>query len=810
MRLPVIFSRRVKAPAKSGWAYVLILILLATAFDASVAYFCIKSERRSQTELVQTAAAKQALDSLQDALLQVNSAVSSGIAAPIVIGEHAFELERYAAARRALDELSTLEPATRAVTKDGLSLHDLTEQYLESARQTLDRWRGRETLTSGGTAGLMPLNVRLNAVLAQIAVARNIESERVIHAMNSVFGWSYWVVGFLLSSVIVTNLVLLALFSRFVATRRAELNAVTTLAMSDHQLRLLSQALEDSPNGVLIGRVEEEGERVEYANPAVTAMLGYTNDELMGMSGDVLGDAQDVAEMRAALAITGRYQRLVHLRTKAGTTIGVQVCVSAVVDATTAGGVAPVHYVIVLNDVSELLASRERLRQQAKFDMLTLLPNRNELLERLDDMIAQAAEIESTCAVLFLDLDHFKYINDTLGHATGDAVLREVSARLRERLSRDVLIARYGGDEFVIAVSGYDGAHVEILCRDVLDAVGEPVFSGTSELHVDGSIGVSLYPLHARSASDLLRCADAAMYLAKADGRNCSRVFEPSLGREIEARLGMSNKLRRALADNELYLVYQPQYSLISHELTGLEALVRWRDGHGHLFMPGEFIPIAEQHGLIGRLGEYVLDMALAQLATWRAAGVPLAPVSVNVAAQQFTSGDFVGIVLDSLRRHAIEPQWLELEMTESSLMQNTTRTLSQLQTLRSHGIRIAIDDFGTGYSSLSYLDTYEIDRLKIDRSFVSELETRPSRAGIVRGVILLAKGLGYGVVAEGVETPGQLAILRASGCGYAQGYLLSKPVPAEQAATLLRAPMHAPHGAPVLGEEPQLFRFDA
>ena len=205
MRLPEKFTRRAKAPAKSGWTYVLVLIVLATAFDASVAYFCIKSERRSQSELVQTAAAKQALDSLQDALLQVNSAVSSGIAAPVVIGEHALELQRYANARRALDELSALEPATRAVTKDGLSLRDLTEQYLESARQTLDRWRGKETLTSGGTAGLMPLNVRLNAVLAQIAVERNIESERVTRAMNSVFGWSYWVVPWLKSVSIVLS-----------------------------------------------------------------------------------------------------------------------------------------------------------------------------------------------------------------------------------------------------------------------------------------------------------------------------------------------------------------------------------------------------------------------------------------------------------------------------------------------------------------------------------------------------------------------------------------------------------------------------
>lgn len=806
MRLSEKFARRGTAPAKSGWAYVLILILLATAFDASVAYFCIRSERRSQAELVQTAAAKQALDSLQDALLQVNSAVSSGIAAPVVIGEHAIELQRYDNARRALAAVSALEPATRAITQDGLSLHDLTEQYLDSASQTLERWRGKETLTSGGTAGLMPQNVRLNAVLSQIAVERNIESERVTRAMNSVFGWSYWVVGFLLSSVIVTNLVLLALFSRLVATRQAEIDAMNTLAMSDHQLRLLSQALDDSPNGVLISRSGDAGEIIEYANPAVSALLGYAHEELLGMKGETLADYDDVAEMRSTLTETGRYQRLVHLRAKSGATIGVQLCISAVVD----GVSAPTHYVIVLNDVSELLASRERLRQQAKFDMLTLLPNRIELLERLDAMLAQAADSGTTCAVLFLDLDHFKYINDTLGHATGDAVLREVSKRLRERLSRDVLIARYGGDEFVIAVMGYDTAHVEALCRDVLDAVAEPVFIGTSELHVDGSIGVALCPLHARSASDLLRCADAAMYLAKTDGRNCSRIFEPSLGREIEARLGLSNKLRKALVDNELYLVYQPQYSLTTHQLTGLEALVRWRDAQGQLFMPGEFIPIAEKHGLIGRLGEYVLDQALAQLAAWRAAGVPLVAVSVNVAAQQFASGDFVGLVLDTLRRHGIESHWLELEITESSLVQNTSRTLSQLQTLRNHGIRIAIDDFGTGYSSLSYLDTYEIDRLKIDRSFVSELETRPSRAGIVRGVILLAKGLGYGVVAEGVETPGQLAILRASGCGYAQGYLLSKPVLPENAAALLRSPTRPPHGEPVLGAENQLFRFDA
>jgi diguanylate cyclase (GGDEF)-like protein/PAS domain S-box-containing protein len=804
MRLTFNSPWRAARSPNTGWTYVLILIMVATAFDASVAFICIKSERSSQAELVHTAAVKQALDSLQDTLLQVNSVVSSGIAAPIVIGERGLETQRYQAARESLVALRALEPE-RAVTQDGLSLRDLAMQYLESARATLDRLRGSEALMSGGTAGLMPLNVRLNAVLNEIARERAVENLRVTRAMESVFGWSYWVVGILLATVIVTNVFMVFLFSRFVATRKAELDAMRTLAMSDHQLRLLSQALEDSPNGVLISRAVDGAERIEYVNPAVTEMLGYSSEELLGMNGELLADGADVAEMRATLAQTGQYRKLVQLRSKSGDPVGVQLCISAVAD----GGSAPAHFVCVLNDVRELLASRERLRQQAKFDTLTHLPNRNELLERLDVMLEQTSLEDGSCAVLFLDLDHFKFINDTLGHAAGDAVLREVSTRLRERLPRDVLIARYGGDEFVIAVSGYELSQIEALCRNVLEAIGEPVLSGASELHVDGSIGVALCPSHARSASDLLRCADAAMYLAKGDGRNCARFFEPSLGREIEARLGMSNKLRRALADNELYLVYQPQYALPTNQLTGLEALVRWRDAQGHLFMPSEFIPVAEQHGLISRLGEYVLNMALAQLAAWRAANVPLVAMSVNVAAQQFASGDFVSMVLDTLARHDIEPHWLELEITESSLVQNASRTLAQLQALRNYGIRIAIDDFGTGYSSLSYLDTYEIDRLKIDRSFVSELETRTSRAGIVRGVIMLAKGLGYGVVAEGVETTGQLAILRASGCGYAQGYLFSKPVPPDQVVPLLRSPFRSPMNELVVGDEPQLFRFD-
>ncbi|CAB3785155.1 putative bifunctional diguanylate cyclase/phosphodiesterase [Pararobbsia alpina] len=804
MRLTFNSQWRAARTPNTGWTYVLILILFATTFDASVAFFCIKSERSSQAELVQTATVKQALDSLQDALLQVNAVVSSGIAAPTVIGERSLEAQRNQAARDSLDVLSALGPA-RAVTKDGLSLHDLAVQYLESASATLQRLRGSEALMSEGTTGLMPLNVRLNAVLNEIARERAVENQRVTRAMASVFGWSYWVVGILLATVIVTNVLMIFLFSRFVATRKAELDAMRTLAMSDHQLRLLSKALEDSLNGVLISRADDKQGRIEYANPAVTAMLGYTSEELIGMRGEALADVEDVAEMRAMLAQTGQYRKLVHLRSKSGERVGVQMCISSVVDDVT----EPAYYVCVLNDVSELLASRERLRQQAKIDTLTHLPNRNELLERLDAMLVEAARENTTCAVLFLDLDHFKFINDTLGHATGDALLRDVSSHLRKRLPRDVLIARYGGDEFVIAVCGYDVAQIETLCRDVLDAIGEPVFSGTSELHVDGSIGVALCPSHARSASDLLRCADAAMYLAKADGRNCTRFFEPALGREIEARLGMSNQLRRALAERELYLVYQPQYSLSTHQLTGIEALVRWRDAHGHLYMPSEFIPIAEQHGLIGRLGEYVLNEALAQLAAWRAASLPLVAVSVNVAPQQFASGDFVSTVLECLARHQIEPHWLELEITENSLVQNASRTLAQLQTLRSYGIRIAIDDFGTGYSSLSYLDTYEIDRLKIDRSFVSELETRTSRAGIVRGVIMLAKGLGYGVVAEGVETTGQLAMLRASGCGYAQGYLFSKPLLPDQIVPLLRAPFRSPAGTTASSEAPELFRFD-
>ncbi|MEJ0004090.1 MAG: EAL domain-containing protein [Pararobbsia sp.] len=643
---------------------------------------------------------------------------------------------------------------------------------------------------------------------AQAELARA-EAARLTHAMGSVFGGLHGVLGILLGAALAIQVFTVFLFSRLVAARGAERNAKRELAIAGHQLRLLSRALDDSPNGVLISVAADGAERIEYANPAVTAMLGYTNEELVGMKGEVLASVGDVAEMRAALAQTGRYRGLVQLRSKAGDMLGVQLCISAVVDGGQASTSAPAHFVCVLDDVSELLASRERLHEQACFDTLTHLPNRHELIVRLERMLEQASHDSSTCAVLFLDLDHFKFINDTLGHAAGDAVLREVSSRLRERLPGDVLIARYGGDEFVIAACGLELPQIQALCREVLGVVGKPLSSGTNELHVDGSIGVALCPNHARSASDLLRCADAAMYLAKGDGRNCARFFEPALGREIEARLGMSNQLRRALADNELYLVYQPQYSLSTHQLTGLEALVRWRDSQGHLFMPSEFIPIAEQHGLIGRLGEYVLNLALAQLAAWRSASVPLVAVSVNVAPQQFASGDFVAMVIEMLARHGIEPHWLELEITENSLAQNASRTISQLQALRNHGIRIAIDDFGTGYSSLSYLDTYEIDRLKIDRSFVSELETRTSRAGIVRGVIMLAKGLGYSVVAEGVETTGQLAILRASGCGYAQGYLFSKPVPPDKVVSLLRSPFRAPLNEAVIGETPQLFRFD-
>jgi diguanylate cyclase (GGDEF)-like protein len=434
----------------------------------------------------------------------------------------------------------------------------------------------------------------------------------------------------------------------------------------------------------------------------------------------------------------------------------------------------------------------------AQHDVLTGLPNRRLLNERLTQAIALARRRDTQLAVLFLDLDRFKHVNDSLGHEVGDKLLQSVSRRLQAAVRTSDTISRQGGDEFVLLLSevvhGSDAART---AQKIVAALAAPHGIDRHELHITASIGVSLYPDDGQDAETLLKNADAAMYHAKGRGPNSYQFFRSDMNARAVERQRIEVDLRRALNRQEFVLHYQPKLNLVTGAMTGAEALIRWMHPDRGLVPPMQFVPIAEDSGFIVPIGRWVLGEVCQQARTWIDAGLPPMPVSVNISGLEFRDRDFLENVYDVLGTHRLEPRFLELELTESVLMQHAKSTASVLKALKEIGVQIAIDDFGTGYSSLSYLRQFPIDVLKIDRSFVHEITAHPDRTPIVSAVISMGKGLNHRVIAEGVETRSQLAFLQASGCGEGQGYYFSQPVAADQFTKMLQTglPMASQNG---------------
>ena len=427
----------------------------------------------------------------------------------------------------------------------------------------------------------------------------------------------------------------------------------------------------------------------------------------------------------------------------------------------------------------------EKLNWQAKCDRLTELANRTTFEERLTTTFADADSKRKRVALLCIDLDRFKEINDTLGHWTGDVLLKEVAKRFKAVLSRDAFLARTGGDEFAVLLEEFDSKEsVEQCAQKLLDSLEQPLEVGAYELFVTASIGVSMYPADAANAGALQQNADAAMYRAKARGKNNLAFFEQVRGMSSLERLELENALRKAVANQELELYYQPQVDL-NGELTGMEALVRWNHPTRGFLPPMHFIPLAEETGLIVPIGAWVMKEACRQAAAWQRAGLQPVKVAVNVSALQFYFADVVQLVRECLAQSGLAANYLEIELTESLVMRNSEESLRQIRELRELGVTVAIDDFGTGYSSLSYLHKLPVDSLKIDRSFLEHSDAR-SRAAFVQAITMLAHNLGLSVVAEGIENIEQLEDLRAAGVDFAQGYLIGKPMPRDAARELL------------------------
>mgnify|MGYP001253631910 CR=1 FL=1 len=446
-------------------------------------------------------------------------------------------------------------------------------------------------------------------------------------------------------------------------------------------------------------------------------------------------------------------------------------------------------------DISDRKRAEEQLARMAQFDALTGLPNRNLFRDRLGQAIARAHREGWVTAVAFVDLDRFKEINDTLGHAAGDEVLKAVGERLRASLREGDTVARLGGDEFTVILEDVGTLErAAAVARKILAAFEPPIAVDGKDLFISGSIGLAAYPDHGSDAEVLLQHADTAMYHAKGEGRNALKVYAPTMGAEASERRSVEDGLRLALARGEFVLHYQPIVDLAGGAVTGVEALLRWQHPEWGLVAPGRFIQVAEQSGLIVPIGAWVLRRACRQAAAWRDAGVPPVTVSVNLSARQFRKAGLADEIAAALHEAGLEPARLKLEITESLLMDNPQASGALLARLKEMGVTLALDDFGTGYSSLSYLRHFPLDVLKIDQSFVRDLSTDPEDAVIVRAMIGLAHSLQLTLTAEGVETAEQLAFLRAHGCQTAQGYLFSRPLPAAEAEALLRR--GAPLGA--------------
>jgi diguanylate cyclase (GGDEF)-like protein/PAS domain S-box-containing protein len=551
------------------------------------------------------------------------------------------------------------------------------------------------------------------------------------------------------------------------------------------QLHVAANAIENAAEGVMICDAEE---RIISVNKAFSRITGYSAEEILGAAPEMLLTDDESRALRTEISRTvldnGHWKGELWSRRKNGERYLEQCSVSAVKDDV--GRL--VNFIILFSDVTKQKEDELRLQFLAHHDPLTGLANRTLFQQRCEETLLRAERKNAKAAVIFIDLDHFKTINDSLGHAYGDDLLKQVASRLVECVRKTDAVGRLGGDEFTVLLNEVgDSGDVALIAKKILDRLTASFTVAGHEIFVSASLGISWYPDDGQSAATLIQNADAAMFAAKEQGRNNYQFFSAEMNAQALEILMMASNLRLAIEREELMLEYQPRIDLQVGKVMGVEALVRWNHPNLGRIMPGQFIGIAEKTGLIDPLGQWVLRNACQQMMEWRRTGLAPMRVAVNLSARQFMQPDLTERIAAILEQTGLEAEALELEVTESMVMHNPQRAAVILERLKEMGVAIAIDDFGTGYSSLSYLKRFPIDYIKIDQSFVRGIPLDAEDVGITNAIIAMAKTLDVKLIAEGVDNAEQLAFLKDEGCNEVQGYLISSPMPAEGLRRFLR-----------------------
>jgi len=553
--------------------------------------------------------------------------------------------------------------------------------------------------------------------------------------------------------------------------------------LAEEKLKLSAKIVEASPNAIMIS---DANNLILLVNPAFTEVSGYSEDEAKGQNSRLLKSGRHdntyYQAIQNSLATQGHWQGEIWNRRKNGEIYPEWLSISTI--KTSDGSIS--QYISIFTDLTIYKAAEEKILYQSHYDALTNLPNRILMYDRACLALAAATRTNSNLVLMFIDLDQFKNINDSLGHNIGDRYLQEIAIRLSDNLHADDTLCRQGGDEFIVLLPNTDAEGAAHIAKNLLELISRPFNVDGRQLQLTASIGIAQFPENGTDFHRLSQSADSALFRAKANGRNNFQFFTQQMHDRANEVLAIESALNLAIEKNEIFLYYQPLIDAVTSRIIGVEALIRWQHPEWGFVPPSKFIPIAEDSGQIGKIGDWVLRTASKQNANWQAAGLSIVPVAVNLSVVQFRQSDFCEAVQNALSSNGLDPTMIELELTESITMENSVFAIDMLERLHAAGFGLSIDDFGTGYSSLAYLKRFKIDKLKIDQSFVRDINKSSQDNAIVSAIIDLAKNLGFKTIAEGVETQQQVDFLRDNHCDEFQGYYFSKPLPAKVFQELL------------------------